>query len=178
MSTKLRLKNPDVNHLKQVLMQNKHTQKSIKSFLKNIKVYLLPLIAHNFFHHFSFFHCLYASYFPLGLKSDRDHSFLSRWLEWNNSFLIFPPGNVFTGHLIMDLSIITIILWLLPWSLVLGMCASQPWKIEAKHVLNKSNIVLSLLIYKCRNEKDGRDEARGKWYLYTVNSPALHEANG
>lgn len=45
-------------------------------------------------------------------------------------------------------------------------------------MLNKSNIVLSLLIYKFRNEKDGRDEARGKWYLYAVNSPALHETNG
>ena len=66
------------------------------------------------------------------------------------------------GHLVIDETLITTVLWLLPWSLVLYMLYNSKKEKLNKHIFEKFNLVFSLLIYKFRNEKAGRDQDRAK----------------
>ena len=66
------------------------------------------------------------------------------------------------GHLVIDENLITTVLWLLPWSLVLYMLYNSKKEKLNKNIFEKFNLVFSLLIYKFRNEKAGRDQDRAK----------------
>lgn len=161
MSTEPRLQNPDLSHLSTWWCWV-NTKKSVKSYLKNITVYVLPLIICNLSHHFSFFHCFCTSYFPLGVKPHRARNFLSSWYqnETIQIFFYFVPQKCI--HRTPDNGLNPNSYY--PLASALSPCSiytSQQGKREAKCMSDQFNFAVYSMIGKLRNKKAGRMRIEG-----------------
>lgn len=78
----------------------------------------------------------------------------------------------------MDLSLTTAILWILSWSLVLYMSASQQWKREANHMLGKFNRCSPYLYTNSEIRKLREMRTRWSKSRHTVESMKFITADG